>query len=102
MFTPKDYIVVCHGCGKFHIVVAHFLGMPLSIGFKDGVTTWCIPAYACPECQSEPSVIGKDGRRCGRIKDAFVHGMSADARARANSEFPEWLPRLRENQKRSY
>jgi hypothetical protein len=95
MFGVKTYHCVCHGCGTIHAHKSEFLSVPMSFAFpvNDGVQ-WCLPMLGCPTCTSEPSVIGPDGRYVGRIRDAYVHGMTPDARARALSEFPAWLPAL--------
>lgn len=97
MFGPKDYILVCHGCGKFHVVRSEFLSVPMSYRFDipgDSGRFWTIPAHGCPECASEPSVIGPDNRYVGRLRDGYLFGMSPESRERANREFLEWLPRL--------
>lgn len=95
MFSEKDYIMVCHGCGKFHIVRSMFISTPCAIQFKVEGSCYIVPNYACPECNHEPSVIGPDNRYVGRIRDAFLFGMSAESRERANREFYEaWRAKI--------
>lgn len=97
MFPEKDYICCCHGCGAFHVVRASFLSSPQAASFSSSTPgrTWCVPLRGCPECLAEgqraPIV---DGRHMGRIGRAYTHGMTPDARERAQREFTEWEPRL--------
>jgi hypothetical protein len=87
MLGEKDYVLVCHGCGKFHVVRAMFMSMPLATMFDDPDNSrkrWCVPNRGCDDC------IGT-----GIIKTAYEKGMTPEARERANREFVEWLPRLR-------
>lgn len=99
MFTKKTYILVCHGCGRFHEKESEFLSVPFSIGFDVPNTNnrWSIPALGCPECMATPRTMGPNGkedRSKHPIANAFDNGMTLEARARANSEFLEWLPKL--------
>lgn len=105
MFTPRDHVVVCHGCGSFHIIRTAFLGSALSLSFnqQDGDTrrVWVVPAHACPTCHA----IKTDKREDHPIARAFNHGMTPEARALANTQFTEWLPRLeqqRSDRERGY
>lgn len=88
MFTEKKYIVVCHGCGRFHEYVSAFISAPMSIGFPPDAQgrRWVVPNLGCPECLADPTK---------PIRHAFDHGMSAAAMARAESEFAaEWRAKL--------
>lgn len=92
MFDVRDHIVVCHGCGSFHVVRASFLGSSLSIGFKGKAhgVTWCIPAHGCPMCASQ-----KAEGRTGRIAQAFDKGMAPASYAEAVRQFEsEWETKL--------
>jgi hypothetical protein len=81
MLAPKDYIMVCHGCGKFHTVHSAFISSSVAIRLEN----WCIPCYSCVDCRQVPE----------RIYEAWKNGMSADARAKAQSEFEsEWKEKL--------
>lgn len=88
MFTRKTYVVVCHGCGRFHEYVSEFISAPMSIGFEPDAQgrRWIVPNLGCPECLADPTK---------PIREAFYHGMSSEARARATREFnAEWRAKL--------
>ena len=88
--------------GRFREIESSFLSSSLLIGFDIEGGSWAVPAYACVECRNEPSVIGPDGRYVGRVRDAFLYGMTPDARARATRAFDsEWRAKL-EARQRSY
>jgi hypothetical protein len=94
MFDERDHICCCHGCGAFHVVRSRFLGAGLLLRFdstqRPGVL-WAVPAHACPTCHAlKPERIEDHP-----IRRAFDHGMTAEARARADREFREqWERRL--------
>jgi hypothetical protein len=95
MFSARIYTCVCHGCGSFHEIESSFLSSSLLIGFDVEGGSWAVPAHACVECRNEPSVIGPDNRYVGRIRDAFLYGMTPDAYARATRDFHhEWRAKL--------
>lgn len=92
MFPKRDYIVVCHGCGKFHIIKTEFLSSSISFAFKtpEG-TTWTVQGCGCKECMME-------NKKDGRIRDAFRNGMKPEVRERAEKEFNDyWLMELIKN-----
>lgn len=92
--SPKTYILVCHGCGAFHELETAFLSSPLAISFDvpgEPRRSWCVPMRACPTCHA----IVTERREDHPIARAFAHGMTPEARARANREYSEtWLARL--------
>ncbi len=94
MFAPQDHIVVCHGCGAFHVLRTSFLSSPMAIGFESTMVdgrSWAVPCRACPTCHA----IKTATRDEHPIARAFDHGMAAESRARANREFAEtWERRL--------
>lgn len=82
MWGPKAYTVVCHGCGAIRQEVSSFLSSSLSIGAKlDDGRMLCVPAWGCRACVTDPAK---------PIRHAFDHGMTAEARARFESEIPLW------------
>jgi len=76
MFTEKDYVLICHGCGRLHTVRATFLSSPMSVA----VDNWTVPAMGCPECCKT----GKQG-------EAYRNGMTPEALERAVFEFRYYL-----------
>lgn len=66
-----DYVMLCHGCGKFHAVRAYFISTPLAIQFKfeDGSLLNC-PASGCKTCMVDPT---------RPIRKAFFDGMTREA-----------------------
>ena len=70
-FGEFDYLMVCHGCGKFHTQRSAFISTPMSIGFsfEDG-TNLCVGAYGCADCMTAP---GKP------IRKAYYEGMTREA-----------------------
>lgn len=99
MFAPKVYILVCHGCGKFHEMKSEFISVPMSARFDipESNKSWCIPCLGCPDCMATP----RDSNGDGPIARAWKNGMTPEAWARANKEFTEWLPILEERSKNS-
>lgn len=97
MFSPKVYVLVCHGCGAFHEMKAEFLAAPMSMRFPcpptdDGKEReWSVPALGCPDCMKAP----RDANGENPIGRAFKHGMTPEAAARAQREFAEtWRSKL--------
>lgn len=93
MLSEKTYILVCHGCGKFHEKKSCFMSTPLSIGFTgtgDRLMTWAVPAMGCPDCMA----VQTPNRDDHPIRRAWLNGMTPEARERANREFKEWEPKL--------
>jgi hypothetical protein len=70
-FGLKDYLMVCHGCGKLHAVLSAFISTPLAIAFKftDG-SLLSVPAYGCKDCMSAPGEV---------IRKAYYEGMTKTA-----------------------
>lgn len=100
-FGERTYTLVCHGCGKFHEVLACFLSSPMGYSFpgsEGSNTTWCIPALGCPECMA----IGKDetDRSKKPIARAYDHGPSPETRERMNREWPAVRAKLEAAKKR--
>lgn len=98
MLSPKLYILVCHGCGAFFELEASFLSSPLAIQFEvpGEKRSWCVPMRGCPTC----AAIVTERREDHPIARAFAHGMTPEARARANREYAEtWLARLEATRK---
>lgn len=74
-WNSYDHVLICHGCGHFHVVRSQFIGSSLSIGFSflDG-SSLSIPAYKCSNCPGEA------------IRDAWQNGMHRSAYNRAAFE----------------
>lgn len=87
MFSPKDYILVCHGCGSFHSQRAEFLSAPGAIAFEvdGGARTWTVPTLGCPACMATPR--DPERPREHPIARAFDKGMTREARGRADLAF---------------
>lgn len=80
-----DYICVCHACGAWHLYDAAFLRSPLTLHFQgsDPGRVWHVQAIGCAACEDSDA-----------LAQAYQHGMSNEATARARQEFPAWEPRL--------
>lgn len=95
MFTERDYICVCHGCGQFHVVRSMFMSVSMMQGFAsstDSKRTWAVPCYACPDCRQTAN-----GHR---IKAAFDHGSTDESKARMQAQFSaEWEAKLEVSRK---
>jgi hypothetical protein len=52
--STREYIMVCHGCGQFHLVRSIFLSTPLSLAFNfaDG-SRLDVGCSGCPACMAE-------------------------------------------------
>lgn len=52
-WNEKPYLMVCHGCGTYHVVRSAFISSPLAIGFSFAdKSSLSIPCYKCPTCPS--------------------------------------------------
>ena len=87
MFTPREHIVVCHGCGAFHSIFSSPLAGQFTSTTAPG-RTWIIPYHACPACQA----IKTENRADHPIARAFDHGITAATRERMMAEWPLWEP----------
>lgn len=94
MFTERDYVCVCHGCGRFHIVRSMFISVPMSMSFPTGDekgTQWCVPALGCLSCQLTP----RDANGDNPISLAWKHGSTPAALMVAVNAFnTEWRAKL--------
>jgi len=83
MFTEKDYIVVCHGCGHIRKHRAMFISTPLSLSARRGNTTYCIPAWGCKDCIASSA-----------IKTAYDKGITPTTMNTFESELDSWIPEI--------
>lgn len=94
MFTEKIYILVCHGCGRFHEQRAQFLSAGSALAFESTSrkdVKWVVPTLGCEDCLHTHT----DNPDDHPIRKAFLHGMTPEARDRANREFKqEWEAKL--------
>ena len=71
----KPYLMVCHGCGTFHVQRSAFISSPLSMAFRfaDG-SILSVPCHNCGHC---PGAV---------IREAWANGSKPEVWAAAQSK----------------